>query len=183
MEAERLRSRRPAARASSRSAACSSAKVPTTLVWMNSPGPSIERSTWLSAARCMTTSGAKLSNSLAHLRRVRDVGAHEGVARIVRHGRERVEIARIGELVDDQHLMRRVADEVAHHRRADEAGAAGDEDTLRHHAPSYLNGDAKSAKRPSFWSLSDSTASLAATGQSIASVGSFQMRPLSLAGA
>ena len=26
------------------------------LVWMNSPGPSIERSTWLSAARCMTAS-------------------------------------------------------------------------------------------------------------------------------
>ena len=73
---------------------------------------------------------------LAHLRRVRDVGAHERVARIVRHGRERVEIARIGELVDHQHLMRRLADEVAHDRRADEAGAAGDENTLRHHRPS-----------------------------------------------
>ena len=44
---------------------------------------------------------------LAHLRRVGDIGAHEGVARIVRHRRERIEIARIGELVDHQHLMRR----------------------------------------------------------------------------
>ncbi len=81
------------------------------------------------------------------------------IARIVRHRRERVEIARIGELVDDQHVMRRLADEVAHDRRADEAGAAGDEKALSHHAPSYLKGDLKSAKRPSVLSLSDSTAS------------------------
>ena len=96
----------------------------------------------------------------AHFGVVRDVGAHEGVARIVRHGRERVEIARIGELVDHQHLMRRLADDVAHDRRADEARAAGDEEALSHHAPSYLKGDLKSAKRPSVLSLSDSTASL-----------------------
>jgi hypothetical protein len=34
-------------------------KVPTTLVGMKAPGPSIERFTWDSAARCMTQSGAK----------------------------------------------------------------------------------------------------------------------------
>ena len=119
----------------------------------------------------------------AQMRHVRDVAAHERVARIVRHGRERVEIARIGELVHHQDLMRRVTDDMAGDRRADEAGAAGNQDTLRHHRPSYLNGEAKSAKRPSLWSLSESTTSSLATGHAIASIGSFQMRPLSLAGA
>ena len=38
-------------------AVCSNVNVPTMFVWMNSPGPSIERSTWDSVARCMTASG------------------------------------------------------------------------------------------------------------------------------
>ena len=37
--------------------ASSSVNVPTTLVCTKSAGPSIERSTWLSAARCITASG------------------------------------------------------------------------------------------------------------------------------
>ena len=72
---------------------------------------------------------------LAHLGRVRDVGAHKGVALIVRHRRKRVEIARIGELVDHEHAVVALADGVAHHRRADEAGAAGDEKAPRHQPP------------------------------------------------
>ena len=80
----------------------------------------------------MTTSGWKLVERVAHLRRVaRCRRCTKRVARVVRHRRERVEIARIGQLVDDQHLMRRLADDVAHDRRADEAGAAGDQDALR----------------------------------------------------
>ena len=39
-----------------------------------SPGPSIERSTWLSAARCMTTSGRKSSNAERNGGAVADVG-------------------------------------------------------------------------------------------------------------
>ena len=33
-------------------------------------------------------------------------------------------------LADDQHLVRRLPDQVAHHGRADEAGATGDEIAL-----------------------------------------------------
>jgi hypothetical protein len=40
------------------SAASSSTKVPVTLVSTKAAAPSMERSTWLSAARCMITSGA-----------------------------------------------------------------------------------------------------------------------------
>ena len=47
-----------------RKASCNSVKVPTVLVRINSPGPSIERSTWLSAARSITASGWYFSNSL-----------------------------------------------------------------------------------------------------------------------
>ena len=35
----------------------SKVKVPTMLVWMNSPGPWMERSTWLSAAKCRMARG------------------------------------------------------------------------------------------------------------------------------
>ncbi len=69
---------------------------------------------------------------LAHRRGVRDVGAHEGVAGIVRDGRERIQIARIGELVDDHHVIVGLADDVAHDRRSDEAGTACDENAPRH---------------------------------------------------
>ena len=37
--------------------------VPTRLVWMKAAGPSIERSTWLSAARFITQFGRKLSSA------------------------------------------------------------------------------------------------------------------------
>jgi hypothetical protein len=45
------------------SACCSSTNVPTMLVCTNSPGPSIERSTWLSAAKCKITSGWKSAST------------------------------------------------------------------------------------------------------------------------
>ncbi len=37
--------------------------MPVTFVWRNASGPSIERSTWLSAARCITASGANSANA------------------------------------------------------------------------------------------------------------------------
>src|SRR5215213_4417995 len=127
--------------------------------------------------------GLEAFEQLAHFRAIRDIGASERVTRVVRHGHKRVEIARIGQLVDHENLMLGISDDVAHQRGADEAGAAGHEDALEHQLPSYLNGETKSAKRPSLRSLSDNTTSSAVTGHSIASVGSFQIRPLSLAGA
>src|SRR3954467_2646919 len=120
---------------------------------------------------------------LTHLRRIGDVGAHEGVARIVRHWCERVEVARVGELVDHQHLVLGLANDSAYHRGADESRAAGHEDAFGHQWPSYLNGETKSAKRVSLRSLSDRTSSWDATGHVMASVGSFQISPLSLSGA
>ncbi len=70
--------------------------------------------------------GRKALEQFAHPRRIGDVSANKGIARVVRHGCERVEIARIGELVDHQHLMRRLADDVTHNGGADEPRAAGD---------------------------------------------------------
>ena len=88
------------------SAACSSAKVPTILVWMNSPGPSIERSTWLSAARCITTSGENVGKEPPHRGRIDDVGTLEAdSADLDGDRRERFQIAGIGQLVDHQHLV------------------------------------------------------------------------------
>jgi hypothetical protein len=86
-------------------------KVPTILVWMNSPGPSIERSTWLSAARFMTmrlmsdrTAPAIAGRCRCRPWRTRSAG--------VRRLRDRGEIRRVGELVD-----------IDHARRYDRAGA------------------------------------------------------------
>src|ERR1043165_2132085 len=126
--------------------------------------------------------GRKAFEQFAHPRRIGDISANKGIARVIRHWCERVEIARIGEFVDYQHLMRRLADDVTHHGGADKARAAGDQDAFGHQRPSSLKGETKSAKRPSLRSFSDRTTSLCATGHSIASVGSFQIRPLSLAG-
>ena len=47
---------------------------------------------------------------------VADVGAAETVTRAVLHAGERSEIAGIGQFVDDEHLVRGAADEVAHQR-------------------------------------------------------------------
>ena len=43
--------------------ASSSSSVPSTFVWTNTRGPSIERSTWLSAAKFSTASGAWAAKS------------------------------------------------------------------------------------------------------------------------
>jgi hypothetical protein len=80
--------------------------LPTILVRMNAAGPSIDRSTWLSAAKCITPSG-KISLSLCG------------------NGRKRCQVAGIAQFVDHQCTMVRFAHEVPHDCRADEAGAAG----------------------------------------------------------
>ena len=62
---------------------------------------------------------------------IADVDLREGIARIVGDGCEVVEVAGVGELVEAEHLMRRIRDQMAHDRRSDEAGAAGDQETHR----------------------------------------------------
>jgi hypothetical protein len=56
-EAEALPSPRPSSDCQYPRAASSIVNVPTTFVWMKSAGPSMERSTWDSAARCITAVG------------------------------------------------------------------------------------------------------------------------------
>src|SRR5579871_3485982 len=98
---------------------------------MNAPGPSIERSTWLSAARCITMSGAKSLKSWRILN-VSTIYALKMESRIRRDVRKRVDVTGVSQLVDDQHLMIRRRDQLPDHCRSDKAGAAGDEVGSRH---------------------------------------------------
>ena len=75
--------------------------------------------------------GVEARERLRDLGLLADIGADEAVARVARHALERGERAGVGQLVQRQHLVLAVADEVAHERRADEAGAAGDEHAHR----------------------------------------------------
>ena len=71
--------------------------------------------------------GAKGRQRLADGACVTDIAALKLVARIRRNGRQRGQIAGVGELVEDENAMRRFANEPTNHRGADEARAAGDE--------------------------------------------------------
>ena len=57
-----------------------------------------------------------------------DAGLLEGVVEVFAGAGQRVQIGRVGQLVDVDDAGMGVAQEMAHHRRADEPGAAGDED-------------------------------------------------------
>ena len=58
--------------------------MPTTLVWTNSAGPSMERSTWDSAAKLTMRRGPVLGEEARRQRSIADVAVHEDVSRIVR---------------------------------------------------------------------------------------------------
>ncbi len=98
------------------------------LVWMKALASSIERSTWLSAAKLTTAVGLVLGEDPAHLVAVGDVALDEGQARVVEDVGEVLQAAGVGELVEDDDpglgLGEGEPDEVA----ADESGAAGDEE-------------------------------------------------------
>ena len=56
--------------------------MPTILVSMNAPGPSIERSTWLSAARCMIDVDVARRRSMSSTAAlVADIGLDEAIVR------------------------------------------------------------------------------------------------------
>src|SRR5690606_29076585 len=59
---------------------------------------------------------------------VADIDLLKRVARAVAGFGQGFQVAGVGELVDVHHAIRRVANDVTDDRRADEAGAAGDED-------------------------------------------------------
>ena len=100
--------------------------VPKQFVLMKSSGPAIERSTWLSAAKCTTASCP--GHRLLERARVADVALDEPVARAVVDVAQRREVARVRERVVDGDLVVGVGEDVPDVVRADEAGAAGDED-------------------------------------------------------
>src|SRR5208283_1958184 len=115
---------------------------------------------------------------LVHAGRIYNVRADEGEARIGCYERQRFKIAGVGQLVDDEHRMRRLCDDLADNSGADETGAAGHEDAPRfayrviqgpiHGAfASKRKGVVKSRKNPSLASFSDKMAELGAIGQSI----------------
>jgi hypothetical protein len=90
---------------------------------MKSPGQSIDRSTWLSAARGMTMSGLNEEERL-QARALADIGLLYPVAVSARQRGEGGEISAINRPVDDADFVLRLANRLAHHRRADEAGAS-----------------------------------------------------------
>src|SRR5471030_158902 len=69
-------------------------------------------------------------NDFAKAGCIGNVGPNEAVAGVLCDRHKRLEIARIGELVDNEHIMRRFFDDMAYNRRADETSSAGDEEPL-----------------------------------------------------
>ena len=105
--------------------------VPKQFVLMKSSGPAIERSTWLSAAKCTTASCPRIASS--SVPGIADVALHEPVARVVVDVAQGREVAGVGERVVDGDLVVGVREDVPHVVGADEPGAAGDEDLARAH--------------------------------------------------
>ena len=74
----------------------------------------------------------------AHRFLVADISLDEAEVRRVFHRLERCEISRIGQLVDHDDAIGRIAGQPARHRRSDEAGTAGDE--IIHASPRRSDG-------------------------------------------
>ena len=70
-----------------------------------------------------------------HRRRVGDIRPNEPKARMVLHRHERIEIARIGELIDDKDMMVGGGDGMPHEGGADEPCPTRHQKALRHQAP------------------------------------------------
>ena len=109
--------------------------MPSTLVRKKGVASSIERSTWLSAAKWTTASNPSARSSIDQPA-VGDVAADEPVPRLVLQPFEVVGVAGVGQGVEVRELDVRIhlqlqTDEV----RADEATAAGDKDSFHDPEP------------------------------------------------
>ena len=80
-----------------------------------------------------------------HRRAIADIGAQEDMGLVAGHWREILEIAGVGQLVDGDDALA-VTDERANQGRADEAGAAGDDD--RHDRAALHTAQTKSRSPP-----------------------------------
>ena len=89
-------------------------------------GRAIDRAVDMALRRQMHDGiGIEASKRFGDGRTIADVGAAETKARMVLHRSERGEIAGIGQLVDDEHVVLGVADQMPHQRRSDKTRAAG----------------------------------------------------------
>ena len=107
--------------------ASSRLNVPTTLVWMKSPGPVMERSTWDSAARCITWVTG-VATTIRNRRPCRaDPRARRHISGARATARQVFRMPGVGEAVqiDDRCDLGSV-DDVLDQVGADESGAAGD---------------------------------------------------------
>ena len=69
-------------------------------------------------------------DELGHESGVADVAVDERKALVAHHVREVLEVSRVGERVERDHLVAGVRQQMADHVRGDEAGAAGDENAF-----------------------------------------------------
>src|SRR5262245_25171743 len=114
------------------------------------------------------------------------------------HRSKRGEVAGIGQIVENEHLVIALSDEMPDQRGSDEARSTRDHDPHKwilcdytrsetvngaSGGPSYRNGLANSLSIGSRRSLSEAIMSASLNGHGIAMSGSFQQMPLSCAGA
>ena len=108
--------------------------VPSTFVVTNSDAPSsIDFSTCDSAAALTITSTPSTSSATSAASRMSPWTNDEAL--VAHHVGEVLEVARVRQRVERDHLVPRVRQQVADHVRGDEAGAAGDEDARCHGRP------------------------------------------------
>ena len=103
--------------------------VPTTLVPMNGAGPSMERSTWAFGGQVHHRVGPVGGEDLPHRIGVADIGLHVHVPGVAQSFLQRVLRGGVGHLIDVDDVVAGGPDEVADDGRADEATAAGKQDT------------------------------------------------------
>lgn len=121
--------------------------------------------------------GTVLVQNRSHRHAIADIGADEDVIGAGEDGRQIVQIAGIGELVDSDHALA-IGDKRANQRRADKPGAPGHHNR---HAP-YSNRSGWPARRGHWQSRSETVAGATVAGQGTLKSGSFQSMPRSCGG-
>ena len=96
---------------------------------MNAAGPSMDAIDVGLGRQVGDNVWAEIPESLGHRVAVADVDPAKAVALAVVDGPQRREVAGIGQLVEVEHVVSRLGQQVPDQGRADEAGAAGDENT------------------------------------------------------
>ena len=95
-------------------------------------GRTVDRSVDMAFRRQMHDRvGIETRKNLGNGRTIADIGAAEAIARMTLHRSKRGEIAGIGQLVDDQHLVIGVTDEMSDQRRSDKARSTRDHNLHR----------------------------------------------------